>query len=98
MAAYYRRRGDRMSAFTSVVGTKRTCRVCCAMSALRGKAENICSHRSFPVLTQLGHGPWSGGDRLYAHSRWPPGQSTRLLAFVLQREPPPQRTLNLIPP
>ena len=24
---------------------------CCAMSALRSKAENICSHRAFPVLT-----------------------------------------------
>ena len=35
----------------SAVGTKRTCRLCCAMSALRSKAENICSHRAFPVLT-----------------------------------------------
>src|SRR5207302_10886213 len=25
-------------------GTKRTCRPYCAMSALRGKAENMCSH------------------------------------------------------
>jgi hypothetical protein len=25
-------------------GTKRTCRLRCAMSALRGKAENMCSH------------------------------------------------------
>src|SRR6266481_4311891 len=36
-------------------GTKRTCRLHCAMSALRGKAENICSQRVFPLLTQLGH-------------------------------------------
>jgi hypothetical protein len=28
----------------SPFGTKRTCRLCCAMSALRGKAENMCSH------------------------------------------------------
>jgi hypothetical protein len=28
----------------SVVGTKRTCRLHCAMSAFSGKAENICSH------------------------------------------------------
>jgi hypothetical protein len=28
----------------SLVGAKRTCRLHCAMSALRGKAENICSH------------------------------------------------------
>ena len=32
-------------------GTKRTCRPRCATSAFRGKAENICSHRAFPVLT-----------------------------------------------
>src|SRR5712675_2885054 len=38
----------------SVSGTKRTCRLHCAMSALRGKAENICSHRAFPVLTATG--------------------------------------------
>ncbi len=25
-------------------GTKRTCRLYCAMSALGGKAENMCSH------------------------------------------------------
>jgi hypothetical protein len=25
------------------------------MSAFRGKAENICSHGAFPVLTQFGH-------------------------------------------
>ena len=28
----------------SLFGTKRTCRLCSAMSALRGKAENMCSH------------------------------------------------------
>jgi hypothetical protein len=32
------------------LGTKRTCRPRCATSAFRGKAENICSHRAFPVL------------------------------------------------
>src|SRR5260370_1486777 len=35
----------------SAPGTKRTCRLRCAMSALRGKAENICSQRVFPLLT-----------------------------------------------
>src|SRR5258707_15553941 len=45
------RRSDR-NQLTSADGTKRTCRLHCAMSALRGKAENICSHRAFPVLTQ----------------------------------------------
>src|SRR5712672_4510986 len=39
----------------SAGGTKRTCRPRCATSAFRGKAENICSHRAFPVLTQLRH-------------------------------------------
>jgi hypothetical protein len=39
----------------SPVGTKRTCRLHCAISALRDKAENIYSHRAFPVLTQLRH-------------------------------------------
>ena len=39
---------------TSGFGTKRTCRLCCAMSALGGKAENICSHGVFPVLTLSG--------------------------------------------
>jgi hypothetical protein len=28
----------------STHGTKRTCRLYCAMSALGGKAENMCSH------------------------------------------------------
>ena len=37
-----RRRGQSMS----VLGTKRTCRVCCTMSAL-GKAENIVLALSF---------------------------------------------------
>src|SRR6266404_7145029 len=39
-------------------GTKRTCRPRCATSAFRGKAENICSHRAFPVLTPSGHRPY----------------------------------------
>jgi len=30
--------------FPHGLGTKRTCRLRCAMSALRGKAEIICSH------------------------------------------------------
>jgi hypothetical protein len=38
----------------SPIGTKRRCRLYCAMSALRGKAENICSPRAFRVLTQGG--------------------------------------------
>ena len=41
------------------MGTKRTCRLHCAMSALRGTAENICSHRAFPVLTRSGHPDWA---------------------------------------
>src|SRR5258707_2050810 len=40
--------------FCNSIGTKRTCRLRCAMSALRGKAENICSHGAFPILTRLG--------------------------------------------
>ena len=39
------------------LGTKRTCRPRCATSAFRGKAENICSHRAFPVLTHNGPRP-----------------------------------------
>ena len=41
----------------SAAGTKRTCRLRCAMSALGGKAENICSHGAFPILTHLRHWP-----------------------------------------
>src|SRR6266404_3661751 len=41
--------------FANTIGTKRTCRPRCATSAFRGKAENICSHRAFPVLTQKRH-------------------------------------------
>jgi hypothetical protein len=36
--------------FVAEIGTKRTCRLCCAMSGLEGKAENICSRRAFPVF------------------------------------------------
>src|SRR2546429_10012366 len=36
------------------VGTKRTCRSILAMSVVGGKAENICSHGAFPVLTRSG--------------------------------------------
>src|SRR5258705_1375435 len=39
----------------STHGTKRTYRLRRAMSAFGGKAENICSHRAFPVLTQSRH-------------------------------------------
>jgi hypothetical protein len=31
-----------------------------AMSALKGKAENICSHRAFPVLTDTVEKVFSG--------------------------------------
>src|SRR5258706_6471086 len=46
--------GIYLKAHMSVDGTKRTCRLHRAMSALRGKAENICSQGAFPVLTQTG--------------------------------------------
>src|SRR6266403_5319293 len=36
------------------VGTKRTCRSILAMSVVGGKAENICAHGAFPVLTRSG--------------------------------------------
>src|SRR5258708_18318690 len=41
----------------STHGTKQTCRPRRAMSAFRGKAENICSHRVFPGLTLNRLGP-----------------------------------------
>jgi len=55
------RRGDRIempfaAAHESVVGTKQTWRLQCAMSALGGKAENICSQREFRLLTRSSHG------------------------------------------
>jgi len=34
---------------------QRTCRLPCAMSAPGDKAENICSHWTFPVWTRKGH-------------------------------------------
>src|SRR5712671_240777 len=34
-------------------GTKQTCRLQCAMSALGGKAENICSQREFRLLLRV---------------------------------------------
>jgi hypothetical protein len=37
--------------FFNSIGTKWTCRLSRAQSALRGSAENICSQRAFPVLT-----------------------------------------------
>jgi len=48
----------------SAVGTKRTRRVRSVMSALRGKAENICSHGAFPVLDPLRK------SHLVPHSRY----------------------------
>jgi hypothetical protein len=44
-----------MRRVTSGVGTNRTCRLHCAMSALGGKTENIYSQRVFPGLTQRRH-------------------------------------------
>src|SRR5258705_10709667 len=38
--------------FCNKIGTKRTSRQYSPMSGFRGKAENICSRRVFPVLTQ----------------------------------------------
>src|SRR5258707_1137567 len=40
---------------TSANGTKRTYRVRSVVSAFGGKAEIICSHGVFPVLTRFGH-------------------------------------------
>src|SRR5258706_12875012 len=42
---------------TSANGTKRTYRVRSVVSAFGGKAEIICSHGVFPVLTLNGHRP-----------------------------------------
>jgi len=42
------------SPLESVHGTKRTWRLRCAISALGGKAENICSRERFRFWTQTG--------------------------------------------
>src|SRR3984893_2847760 len=44
--------GQPENTFSNSIGTKWTCRLSRAQSALKGSAENICSQRAFPVLTQ----------------------------------------------
>ena len=68
----------------SAVGTKRTCRLCCAMSALRGKAEIICSHGAFPVLTHLRH--WSCGAMTCTRGPFQP--PSKVLVFVIKMPSP----------
>ena len=41
--------------FCNKIGTERTCQSHCAMSFVGARAENICSRRVFPGLTQLRH-------------------------------------------
>src|SRR5258705_173126 len=73
------------------MGTKRTCQPRCATAAFRGEAENICSHRAFPVLAPNGHAmaaPLAARahalvEKADLHGGWPSTASIRLLTANL---------------
>ena len=71
------------------IGTKRTYRVR-SVSAFGGKAENICSHGAFPVLTQKRHHP----DEARAAGRSAIPCYPTPIDFIEEARPLPRRVLR----